>query len=124
MGILANSEDPDEMKHNVAFHRGLHCLLEKMDLQRKKYNIFFEIITRDPSIYTMDHHDFIVCSFMENSLGLKWVKNLHLALSFFKLTEKTFILNPSDSKHCDFWERFSKMHLAYSKNMCTLKKYE
>ena len=27
MGILANSEDPDEMQHNAAFHQGLHCLL-------------------------------------------------------------------------------------------------
>ena len=26
MGILANSEDPDEMQHNAAFHQGLHCL--------------------------------------------------------------------------------------------------
>ena len=24
---LANSEDPDEMPHMVAFHQGLHCLL-------------------------------------------------------------------------------------------------
>ena len=24
--IFANSEDPDEMPHNVAFHQGLHCL--------------------------------------------------------------------------------------------------
>ena len=24
---LANSEDPDEMPHKVAFHQGLHCLL-------------------------------------------------------------------------------------------------
>ena len=24
---LANSEDPDEMPHNVAFYQGLHCLL-------------------------------------------------------------------------------------------------
>ena len=23
---LANSEDPDEMQHNAAFHQGLHCL--------------------------------------------------------------------------------------------------
>ena len=28
MGTLANSEDPDEMLHNVAFHQGLHCLLK------------------------------------------------------------------------------------------------
>ena len=27
MDILANSEDPDEMQHNAAFHQGLHCLL-------------------------------------------------------------------------------------------------
>ena len=26
-GTLANSEDPDEMQHNAAFHQGLHCLL-------------------------------------------------------------------------------------------------
>ena len=24
---LANSEEPDEMPHNVAFHQGLHCLI-------------------------------------------------------------------------------------------------
>ena len=27
MNTLANSEDPDEMQHNAAFHQGLHCLL-------------------------------------------------------------------------------------------------
>ena len=27
MGTLSNSEDPDEMPHNTAFHLGLHCLL-------------------------------------------------------------------------------------------------
>ena len=26
-GTLANSEDPDEMPHNAAFHQSLHCLL-------------------------------------------------------------------------------------------------
>ena len=26
MSILTNSEDPDEMPHNVAFHLGLHFL--------------------------------------------------------------------------------------------------
>ena len=29
MGTLANSEDPDEMQHNAAFHQGLHCLGQK-----------------------------------------------------------------------------------------------
>ena len=27
MGTFTNSEDPDEMEHNDAFHQGLHCLL-------------------------------------------------------------------------------------------------
>ena len=27
MGTLANSEDPDEMQHNAAFHQVLHFLL-------------------------------------------------------------------------------------------------
>ena len=27
MGTLANSEDPDEMQPNAAFHQGLHCLV-------------------------------------------------------------------------------------------------
>ena len=27
MGTLANSEDPDEMPHNAAFHQGLYYLL-------------------------------------------------------------------------------------------------
>ena len=27
MGTLANSEYPDEIEHNTAFHHGLHCLL-------------------------------------------------------------------------------------------------
>ena len=27
--VLANSEDPDEMLQNMAFHQGLHCLLRQ-----------------------------------------------------------------------------------------------
>ena len=26
-GTFTNSEDPNEMPHNAAFHQGLHCLL-------------------------------------------------------------------------------------------------
>ena len=26
MSTFANSEDPDEMQHDAAFHLGLHCL--------------------------------------------------------------------------------------------------
>ena len=49
MDNLANSEDPDEMPHNAAFHQVLHCLLRKKgDLQRKENNIL-ESLTCDPS---------------------------------------------------------------------------
>ena len=37
MGTLANSEDPDEMQHNAAFHQGLHCLLYRSSEKDIKY---------------------------------------------------------------------------------------
>ena len=53
-GVLGNSEDPDEMPHNAAFHQGLHCLLRQNRSQRKNIILVLEIITSDPLIYTMD----------------------------------------------------------------------
>ena len=73
MGILTNSEDPDEMLHNVAFHQGLHCLLRQNQSSEKEIEYFLQIITCGPSLYLMDHPGFIVCSFMENSIGQKRV---------------------------------------------------
>ena len=70
MGTLANSEDPDEMPHNVAFHQGLHCLLRQNQSSEKEMQYFLEIITCDTSIYTMDHPDLIVSNFMVNSIRL------------------------------------------------------
>ena len=55
MGTLANSEDPNEMLHNAAFHQDLHCLLRLKHLQRKRLNFSWKIITCDPSIHTMNH---------------------------------------------------------------------
>ena len=76
MGTLTNSEDPDEMQHNAAFHQGLHCLLRQNRSSEKEIQYFLEIITCDPSIYTMDHPDLIIiCYFMENSIGPKRVKD-------------------------------------------------
>ena len=65
----------------------MDCLLRPNLLSEKKYNnnnnnnnyfnyyCFLEFVTRDPSIYTMGHPDFIVCSFMDNSIGLKRVND-------------------------------------------------
>ena len=33
-GTLANSEDPNEMQHNAAFHQRLHCLLRLKEPSR------------------------------------------------------------------------------------------
>ena len=69
MHSLANSEDPDEMPHNGAFHQGLHCLLRhKHNLQGQKQIFYAEIITRDPSVYTMDHPKFIASNQKEESI--------------------------------------------------------
>ena len=65
------NEYPYEIPYDTAFHQGLHCLLRQIDLQRKKYNIFLEKKPFAPSIYNAD---FILCSFMENSIGQKRVK--------------------------------------------------
>ena len=73
MGTLENSEDPDEMPQYAAFHQGLHCLLRQNQSSEKNKQYLLEIMTCDPSVYTMDHPDFIICSFMENSIGLKRV---------------------------------------------------
>ena len=73
MGTLTISEDPDKMPHNAAFHQGMHCLLRPNQSSEKEIQYFLEIITCDPSIYTMDHADFTAYSFMENSIGTKQV---------------------------------------------------
>ena len=40
MGILANSEDPDEMLHNATFTQSLHCLLrQNQSSEKEMYSI-------------------------------------------------------------------------------------
>ena len=51
MHILENSEDPDEMLHNAAFHQGLHYLLRQKLSSEKESNFYLKIITFDPSLY-------------------------------------------------------------------------
>ena len=77
-----DSEDPDEMLHNVAFHKGLHCFLRQNLSSEKEIQYFWEIITCDPSIYAMDYPDLFICSFMENSIGPKRVDVIYIDLTF------------------------------------------
>ena len=39
MSTFVNSEDPDEMQHNAAFHQSLHC--KGKNIFRQKRAIFF-----------------------------------------------------------------------------------
>ena len=43
ISTLANSDNPDEMPQNVAFHQGLHCLLR----QNRSLEVSFEAIVGD-----------------------------------------------------------------------------
>ena len=72
MLTLANSEDPDEMLHNAAFHQSLHCLLRQKQSLEKEMQYSFEFITCDPLIYTIDHPKFklfIVSNQREESIS-------------------------------------------------------
>ena len=42
MRIFANSEDPDEMQHNAAFHRGSALFVKVKKIFRQKNTIFLE----------------------------------------------------------------------------------
>ena len=48
MRIEANSEGPDEMPHNAAFHQGLHCLLRQKRSSEKEIQYFWGILTCAP----------------------------------------------------------------------------
>ena len=66
---LANSEDPNEMSLNAAFYQGLHCLLRQKQSSETAIQFYLEIMTGDPSIYTMDHLKFIVSNQKEGSIS-------------------------------------------------------
>ena len=59
--IIANTEDPDEIPQNALFHRCLHCLLRQSRSSELDIYYILEIVTCDPSMYTIDKSDFL-CS--------------------------------------------------------------
>ena len=46
-----------------AFHQGLHFLLRAKSIFKERNTYFLKILTCEPSIYTIDCFDFIVCAF-------------------------------------------------------------
>ena len=51
---MTNGEDPYEMPHKAIFQQGLLCLLRQNQSSEKEIQYVSEIITCDPSIYTID----------------------------------------------------------------------
>ena len=43
MITLAKGEDPDEMQHNAAFHKGLDCLLRQKQSSAGEIQFYLEI---------------------------------------------------------------------------------
>ena len=78
MCTLANSEAPDEMSHNVAFHQTV-CSSEK------EIQFHLEIITCDSSIYAMDHPSLLYKTRRMNPLVHKGLINLLYTNGFFLL---------------------------------------
>ena len=64
------------MPHNAAFYQCLHCLLRQNQSIEKEIHeqSILEIITFDPSIYTMDHPDLTVSNFIEKFPVVESVK--------------------------------------------------
>ena len=74
---LGNSEDPDKIPHNMAFHQGLHCLLlrQKRFVEKKKMTILFE----DYSLGLLDmYYGLYKAKCMRNPLVHKWLKETSL----------------------------------------------
>ena len=73
MCTWANSEDPDEMPQNVAFHHGIHCLPRKAHFSGTEIHHILEIPTCDPLKYIMDDPILIVSNKMEEPTNIQRV---------------------------------------------------
>ena len=73
MGILANSEDSDEMQHSAAFHQGLHCLQRFKQSPGTEIHHNLENSTSDPLKYTMGSPIIIVSMCMGKYIKIQTV---------------------------------------------------
>ena len=68
---MANSEDPDEMPHIVAFRQGLLCLLRSIKSSGTAVNNYLDISTCDPLKYIMDNPILILFICMGKSIRIQ-----------------------------------------------------
>ena len=71
MHFVANSEDLEEMPHNVSFHQGLHWSTKATFRERKKYNFYLEFITCSPLYHTRRKNPLVHKGLNFNSLDTK-----------------------------------------------------
>ena len=73
MGTSANSEDPDEMQRNAAFHLALHCLLRLKQPSRTEKHNDLENSTYDPFKFKLGNPILIVSKCMGKSIRIQRV---------------------------------------------------
>ena len=87
---LANSEDPDEMQQNAAFHQGLHCLLRLKQHSGTDLHQNYENSTCDPLKYTMGIPILIVSICMGKSIRIQRGKNQADLFKHFEFLDSTY----------------------------------
>ena len=71
---MANSEDPDEMQHNAAFHQGLHCLQRLKQSSGTEIHHNLENSICDPLKYIMGSSILIVSICIGKSFKIQRIK--------------------------------------------------
>ena len=93
MDTLANSEDPDEMQQNAAFHQGLHCLLRLKQSSGTEIHRNLEKSTLGPLKYTMGSLILNVSICMGKSIRIQRVNPMHnIILGTYQLEESVLNL--------------------------------
>ena len=127
MVTLANSIESDEMPHKAPFNQSLHCLL-RQNQSSEKYNVCLEIITCDPSIYKIDHHDLTVSNLMANSIGTNgfchfpmWCLVLDCIDSWYLLSSLLLTLNAPIATKVVCFSRLLKCLRSLYDKQCGLR---
>ena len=84
MGTFANSENPDEMQHNAAFHQGLHCLLRLKQPSGTEICHNLENSICDPLKYTLGSPILVVSICMGKAIRIQLVKYRAFSSNFGK----------------------------------------
>ena len=94
---MANSEDPDEMQHDAAFHQGLHCLLRlkqssgteiRHNLENSTCDLFKHVDINTGDCDQVRYNP--VCSATETSCGIEILPEVGLSVTISTETYTCF----------------------------------